>query len=92
LQFPEPPPFATDLLAVAIRTNQKFGADLQHKPDTAVLIQCLHVIVALSNPKRMIQQALTHAPCYKTLIPDTNFPEEPENPPYGILEGVEETE
>jgi hypothetical protein len=25
----------------------------------------------------MIQQALTHAPCYKIPIPDTNFPEEP---------------
>lgn len=27
----------------------------------------------------MKQQALTHASCYKILIPDSNFPEEPKN-------------
>jgi hypothetical protein len=38
----------------------------------------------------MIQQTLTHASFYKSLIPDSNFPEEPvfQKNPYGGMAGI----
>ena len=79
LQLPETTPFASDLLAAADGALDPIGPHRQHKPNAPVPILRLHVIVAFPHPKRMIQQTLTHASCYKILKPDKNFPEEPNN-------------
>jgi hypothetical protein len=76
LQFPEAPAFAADLLALAVRTDQPFWLAQQKETDAALAILRPPILVSFANAKRMIQQTLTHASCYKILIPDKNFPEE----------------
>jgi hypothetical protein len=38
-----------------------------------------YLLLMRRDPKRMIQQTLTHASYYKILTPDPNFPDEPKN-------------
>jgi uncharacterized DUF497 family protein len=76
LQFPKAPAFAADLPALAVRTDQSFGLAQQKKTDAAFAVFRPPILVSFADAKRMKQQTLTHASCYKILMPDENFPED----------------
>jgi hypothetical protein len=85
LQFPEAPAFAADLAALAVRTDQSFRFAQQKEANAPLAIFRPPILVSFANAKRMIQQTLIHASCYKILIPDKNFPEEPFFPCFPLV-------
>src|SRR5260370_36158885 len=61
-ELPKAPPLPADLAALAPATNQQLRFNQQKKPDTSICILGPPILVAFTNTKRMINQALTHAP------------------------------
>lgn len=60
LELAKASPLSTDLTAPAPRTNQQLRSDRQEEANAPGDILCTPVLVALTNSKRMVKQALTH--------------------------------
>src|SRR5208283_468755 len=74
LQLPKPSPLPTDLGAPAPATNQQLRLDQQKEPDTSIGILGPPILVAFTNAKRMVKQALTHAPNLPPTSPSRQVP------------------
>jgi hypothetical protein len=66
-----------DVPALAARKNQSLGLAQQKETNATLAVFGPPILVSFANAKRMMQQTLIHASCYKILMPDENFPEEP---------------
>jgi hypothetical protein len=61
LQLTKPLPLPTDVAPLAPATNQQLRLDQQKEPDTSICMLGPPILVAFTNAKRMVKQALTHA-------------------------------
>src|SRR5271156_5574867 len=64
LQLPKPSALPTDLPAPTARANLQLRLDQQKESNAPLAILGAPILVALTNPKGMIQQTLTHASYY----------------------------